>query len=43
MLQKKGHEIALRSKEFLDKYNIEFEMKKEVQNIKYHTIYAYSL
>ena len=30
MLQKKGHEIALRPKEFLDKYDIEVEMKKQV-------------
>jgi hypothetical protein len=32
-LDKKGEEIALRSKEFLDKYDIEVEMKKEVEKM----------
>ena len=33
MLEKKGDAIKLRAKEFLDKYNIEVEMKKEVEKI----------
>jgi hypothetical protein len=31
MLDKKGEDLALRPKEFLDQYNIEVEMKKEVE------------
>lgn len=30
VLQKKGHEIALRPKEFLENYDIKVEFKKEV-------------
>ncbi|XP_028400310.1 apoptosis-inducing factor 3-like isoform X2 [Dendronephthya gigantea] len=33
MLQKKGSEIALRSKEFLDKYCIEVELEKEASKL----------
>lgn len=39
MLTKKGDEIALRPKEFLDKYDIEVELKKEVRKQRIFSVH----